>query len=38
MAFDFGTTTAVGYLLDGKDGHEAGVARMMNPSISSARM
>ena len=31
MAFDIGTTTVVGYLLDGKDGHEAGVASMMNP-------
>ena len=31
MAFDIGTTTVVGYLLDGKDGHETAVTSMMNP-------
>lgn len=31
MAFDIGTTTVVGYLLDARDGHEAGVVSMMNP-------
>ena len=31
MAFDIGTTTVVGYLLDGKSGKEMAVASMMNP-------
>ena len=31
MAFDIGTTTIVGYLLDGTTGREMAVASMMNP-------
>ena len=31
MAFDIGTTTIVGYLLDGRTGAEMAVASMMNP-------
>ena len=31
MAFDIGTTTIVGYLLDGRTGAEKGIASMMNP-------
>lgn len=31
MAFDIGTTTIVGYLLDGKTGREIGLASTMNP-------
>ncbi len=31
VAFDIGTTTIVGYLLDGRSGQELAVASMMNP-------
>lgn len=31
MAFDIGTTTIVGYLLDGRTGKEVGLASTMNP-------